>query len=320
MKDGRSFFILPKEKELNILNKEPAHTSVAGVAYAAPAFLIWGISPIYWKMLKAVPAFEILMHRIVWSFVFLLPLLLLQKRWGELRAAVRNPRTFFVLIFTTLIVACNWLIFIWAINNDHILQTSLGYYITPLVNVLLGTIFLGERLRPPQILALALACAGVLYLALWVGEFPWVSLTLAFSFGFYGLIRKVIPVAPLPGLCVETLILSLPALIYLYYLDSIGTGVIFRVSIVTDIFIMGSALVTGLPLLLFTEGAKRLHLSTVGFLQYIAPSCTFILAVSVYNEPISQAQIAAFVSVWLALCIYSADSLRHYRQVSASCD
>jgi len=295
------------------LNNAPPTQSPSGIAYAVPAFLIWGLSPVYWKTIQSVPAFEILMHRIVWSFFFLMPMIILGKRWGEFRDAVRNPRMFSLLFLTTVIIALNWFVFIWAINHGHILQTSLGYYINPLVNVFLGMIFLRERLRPLQIMALILAGAGVLYLTLWMGEFPWIALTLALSFGFYALIRKVAPVGPLAGLFMETLILSLPAMAYLFYLDVMGAGSIFRVGMKTDIFLMGAALVTGLPLLLFTQGAKRLHLSTVGFLQYISPSCTFVLAVFVYHEPIFQAQIIAFALVWAALLVYSADSVRRYR-------
>lgn len=272
------------------------------------------MSPVYWKLLESVPVFEILMHRIVWSFFFLIPLLILQSKWREFRATVKNPRTLLILLSTTVFIAGNWFTFIWAINHGLILQASLGYYVNPLVNVFLGMIFLRERLRPLQLVSLILAGSGVLFLTLWVGEFPWVGLVLAFSFGFYGLIRKVAPVGPLVGLSVETLILSVPALAYLFYLGITGTGVFFRMGVRTDVLLMISALVTGLPLLLFNEGAKRLHLSTVGFLQYISPSCIFVLGVFVYDEAISHAQIAAFVLIWTALLVYSADSAFEYRR------
>ncbi len=293
------------------INADPQ--SPAGVAYAGSAFLIWGLSPIYWKALAAVPAFEILMHRMIWSFLFLTPLVLLQGRRLEFARAITTRATLAILLVTTLLVGCNWFLFIWAINGGHILQTSLGYYINPLVNVLLGVIFLRERLRRLQSAALGLAFTGVLYLTVSYGQFPWVSLALAFSFGFYALIRKVAPVSPLVGLAVETLLLSIPALAYLVYLDRMGAGAFLRMGGATSLLLAGAALVTGLPLLLFTHGTKRLHLTTIGFLQYIAPSCTFLLAILVYGEPLHTSQLWTFILIWSALALYSLDALRHYR-------
>ena len=290
-----------------------ASDSLWGVIYAVAAFLIWGISPIYWKALRSVPAIEIILHRIVWSFFLLVPLIILMRRWQEFVAVLKNPRTLLILLFTGLIVGGNWLLYIWAVNNDHLLQASLGYYINPLVNVVLGMVFLKERLRTPQIVAVALATAGVLYLTIYFGVFPWIALTLAISFGFYGLIRKVAPVSSVVGLTVETLWLSIPALVYLVYLDRLGQGAIFRVSFKLDLMLMGCAVVTAFPLLFFTLGARRLYLSTLGLLQYIAPSCMFILAVFFYDEPFASAQVVTFILIWIALAIYSTDSVRYYR-------
>jgi chloramphenicol-sensitive protein RarD len=287
--------------------------TVLGVGYAASAFLIWGISPIYWKALRAVPALEIILHRMVWSFFFLVPLIIIMRRWQEFIDTLKNHRTLLILLFTALIIGGNWLLYIWAVNNDNLLQASLGYYINPLVNVVLGMVFLKERLRAPQILSVVLATAGVLYLSIYYGEFPWIALTLAVSFGLYGLIRKVAPVGSLVGLAVETLLLSIPALVYLFYLDSQGRGSIFRVSLKLDLLLMGCALVTAIPLLFFTLGARRLYLSTIGLLQYIAPSCMFILAVFLFHEPFSSAQVVTFIFIWTALAIYSTDSVRYYR-------
>lgn len=293
---------------------KPASDSLRGVATAGAAFLIWGLSPIYWKSLAAVPAFEILMHRMIWSFVFLAPLVVFRRRLKGLIAALTSGPTLLILMGTTLIVGGNWFLFIWAINSGHILQTSLGYYITPLVNVLLGVVFLKERLRRPQLVAVGLAAAGVGYLTVSYGQFPWVSLTLALSFGLYGLIRKVAPVGPLVGLTIETLLLSIPATAYLIYLDHTGRGAFLNAGIPTTLLLMGAALVTGLPLLLFTMGAKLLRLATLGFLQYIAPSCTFLLAVFVYREPIVPAQLFTFAMIWIALAIYSYDSVLYHRR------
>ena len=287
--------------------------NLLGVMFAVSAFLIWGISPIYWKALRAVPAFEIILHRIVWSFFFLVPLIIVMRRWKDFIDVLKNYRTLLILLFTALIIGANWLLYIWAVNNDQLLQASLGYYINPLVNVVLGMVFLKERLRPLQILAVLLATAGVLYLTIYYGEFPWIALTLAVSFGLYGLIRKVAPVGSLVGLTVETLLLSIPALVYLFYLDNQGAGNIFRVSLKLDLLLMGCALATAIPLLFFTLGARRLYLSTVGLLQYIAPSCMFVLAVFLFREPFSKVQVVTFVFIWTALAIYSTDSARYYR-------
>jgi len=285
-----------------------------GLGAATTAYLIWGLSPIYWKSLAAVPAFEILMHRMIWSFVFLCPLIFLTGHRTAFKTALTSPRVMLILLATTLLVGFNWFLFIWAINSNHILQTSLGYYITPLVNVLLGMIFLKERLRRMQIIALALAAFAVGLMTVRYGHFPWVSLTLAFSFAFYGLIRKIAPVGALVGLTVETMLLSIPAIAYLVYIDTLGKGSFLRVTTGTDLLLIGAALVTALPLLLFTMGARRLHLSTIGFLQYIAPSCTFLLAMQVYSEPLMPGQLVAFILIWTALVLYSADSVVHYRR------
>ena len=287
--------------------------SSSGIVYASAAFLIWGLSPIYWKVLHNIPAFEIIMHRVIWSFLFLLIILVFQRHWNEFMAAVKNRRIFLILFPTTMLLGFNWFIYIWAINNEHILQASLGYFINPLVNVLLGMIFLRERLRSLQTVSLVLAGIGVLYLTFHYGEFPWIALSLAFAFGFYGLIRKVAPVSSLVGLSVEMLFLSVPALAYIVFMDIKGTGALFRISVKIDLFLMGTAFLTAFPLLLFTLGARRLNLSTVGFLQYIAPSCMFLLGVFLYNEPLSSAQILTFVLIWTALCIYSTDSAMYYR-------
>lgn len=275
------------------------------------------MSPLFWKVLAGVPAFELLMHRVVWSFLFLAVLLIVQGRWDRFLAAMTHRRTLLTLFVTTFFVSCNWFIYIWAVNNGYVLQASLGYYINPLVNVFLGMVILRERLRLFQILAVMLGGIGVLYLTVSYGVFPWISLTLAFSFGLYGLLRKIAPVGSLEGLCVETLILTVPALAYLMAIGSNGSGAFMAVSLKTDLFLAGTALLTGFPLLLFNLGAKRLALSTLGFLQYLAPSSMFVLAIFVFHEPISKAQMLSFGFVWTALCIYSIDTALHYRRSSA---
>ena len=294
----------------SITPSDTGKDSLNGVFSAIAAFLIWGMSPVYWKLLDALPAFEILMHRMVWSFVFLVPLLQLQKGWGEFRAVLKNGRVILILCFSTLLISANWFTFIWAVNNDHVLEASLGYYISPLVNVLLGFIFLKERLRRPQTLAVLLVGIAVLNLTIRYGHIPLTSLTLAFSFGFYTLVRKIAPVGALLGLAIETFLLSLPALAYLFYIDHAGSGSFGHMGTINSLLIMGTALVTALPLLLYTIGARRLSLASTGFLQYIAPSCTYILALLLFHEPISRLQILTFVLVWIALAVYSFDTVR----------
>jgi chloramphenicol-sensitive protein RarD len=287
--------------------------SWGGVIYASTAFLIWGLGPIYWKVLKTIPPFETIMHRVIWSFLFLVIILVCQSHWRDFTAAIKNRQTFMILLPTALLIGLNWFIYIWAVNNEHILQASLGYFINPLINVLLGIIFLRERLRFLQIVSLVLAGIAVLFLTFHYGEFPWIALSLAFAFGVYGLIRKVAPISSLVGLSAEMLFLSVPALGYILFLFSQGTGAFFRVGIKIDLFLIGTALVTALPLLLFTLGARRLNLSTLGFLQYIAPSCMFLIGVFLYNEPLSRAQLFTFIMIWTALGIFSTDSARYYR-------
>ena len=294
----------------------PRSESIYGVIYAGLAFLIWGLSPMYWKALGSVPAMEIIMHRVVWSFLFLLPLIVLQRKWDEFVDVLKNYRILLVLLMTAILVGGNWFLYVWAVNHEFLLQGSLGYYINPLVNVVLGMIFLRERLRKSQLAAVLLAASGVVYLTLYYGEFPWIALALALSFGFYGLIRKIAPVGSLVGLTIETMLLTLPAGIYLIYLDFQGSGSIFRVSYVLDFLLIGCAPLTAVPLLLFTLGAKRINLSTLGLMQYIGPSGMFLLAVVFYGEPFSSAQLWTFVLIWTALAIYSADSVTYFRRNS----
>ena len=300
----------PEETPLAKARRE----TVAGVLYAGGAFLIWGLSPIYWKAMQQVPALEIVTHRVVWSFLFLVALTLVQRRWGEFKHVLKTPRTLLILTLTTLLVSGNWLLYIWAVNAGYMLQASLGYYINPLVNVLLGMLFLKERLRRPQGLAVLLACAAVAFRTVSLGELPWIALTLGFTFGLYGLIRKVAPVSSLVGLTIETLLLTIPGIVYLVFLEAQATGALFRASRPLDLLLIGTGVFTAVPLLFFNLGARRINLSTVGLMQYIAPSGMFWLAVLVYGEPFSAVQLWTFVLIWAALAIYSIDSVRTYRR------
>jgi chloramphenicol-sensitive protein RarD len=292
--------------------------SLSGAVFGASAFLIWGISPLYWKTLTAVPALEIVTHRVVWSFLLLMPLILLKKRWKDFLFALTHWRSMAILTISSLFVSCNWLVYIWAINNGFLLQASLGYYINPLVNVLLGTLFLKERLRPYQTVAVLLAGAGVLYLTIVYGQFPWIACLLGVTFGLYGLIRKVINVGSLVGLAMETLLLGGPALAYMFYLNMNGSAAFLRETIQIDLLLVGTSVVTALPLLLFAMCARRVRLTTLGFLQYIAPSCMFLMALFVFMEPFKTEQLISFVLIWTALAVYSTDSVVHYRKTGTS--
>jgi len=289
-------------------------TPLAGGLHAGGAFLIWGLSPLYWRILTDVPPFEIILHRIVWSLALLLPLVLLAGQTGDLIHLFARPRMLLLLCLTSLLVAVNWLIYIWAVNSGFVLQASLGYYINPLVNVMLGTLFLGERLTRRQGWAVALAALGVTIQTVDLGTIPWISLALAFSFGIYGLIRKMAAVEALVGLTMETLILSIPAAGILVHLDLAGRGAFGSYGRATDLILVGTALVTAVPLLMFNIGARRIHLATVGLLQYIAPSGMFLLAVLRFHEPVAPLRWVTFGLIWTALGLYSADLLAMARQ------
>ena len=283
--------------------------------YAGSAFLIWGLGPIYWKALSAVPSLEIIVHRVVWASILLIIALVVGRLWNEFISALKDGRVLLILFVTAYILAGNWLLYVWAVNNNYMLQGSLGYYINPLVNVVFGVIFLRERLRPAQITAVLLAGLGVVYLTFSYGEFPWIALVLASSFGLYGLIRKVAPVGALVGLSIEVLLLSPPAVAYLVFLTARGNSSFLHNGLGIDLLLVGTSVLTAAPLTFFTAGARRLNLSTVGLLQYLAPTLMFLLAVFRYQEPFSMAQVWTFIIIWIALIIYSTDSVNYYRKI-----
>ena len=237
----------------------------------------------------------------------------MQRRINELVSIFKRKKVLFSLFLTMLILGSNWFVFIWAVNNDQILQTSLGYYINPLFFVFLGMIFLKERLRKLQIIALIIASIGVLYFSISIGTFPWIALWLAISFGIYGLVHKRIAVEALPGLCVETMLLSVPAFCYLLWLNISGRGAFLNIDFTTDFLLVGTCVFTAFPLLFFTAGARRTTFATVGFMQYIAPSCSFLLAIFVYNESFSFEMLFTFIMIWIALVFYTIDSVRYHK-------
>ncbi len=283
--------------------------STAGAAYALAAFLCWGGIPVYFKALGQVPALEILAHRVVWSVLLLGVIVALTRRWRTIVTALAERRTLLLLLLTTSILSLNWLIFIWAINSGRVLETSLGYYINPLINVLLGVVILRERIGPWRALAILLAAAGVLNLAIRSDGFPWVALTLALTFGIYGLIRKMVKIESVEGLLVETVLMLPVALAYLIYLAVSGTASFGVLGREIDVLLMLSGAVTALPLIWFTAAARRLDYSTVGFFQYIAPTGHFLLAVFVYGEAFTGAHLVTFVCIWSGLGLYTLRSL-----------
>lgn len=286
----------------------PSDAPLAGVLNALGCFTLWGLFPLYFKALSRVPALEVLAHRVLGSAILLLLLLVIQGRRRELFSAFRNRRRLGFYLLTTLLISANWLLYIWAVQQGRILEASLGYYINPLVNVVLGVLFLHERLRPRQQLAVFIAAAGVLLLVLGYGVFPWISLALALSFGSYGLLRKRAGFDATLGLAVETMLMAPLALLWLAVLALQGAGALGTVNERTDLLLLCAGLITVVPLLMFLEAGQRLRLSTVGLIQYLTPTLQFLLAVAVYHEPFSQGHVLTFGCIWLALAIYSADA------------
>lgn len=282
-----------------------------GIAAALAAYAIWGLVPIFFKQLATVPALEIIAHRVLWSLLLVGALLAMRGRLGGVWSAARNPRILARAALAATLVIINWLTFVWAVNVDRILETSLGYFITPLVSVLLGVLALGERLRPRQWAAVALALMGVALEGWRIDGLPWVSLVLAASFGTYGLLRKQLPIDAAGGLLLETACAAPVAALYLAWLGSAGH---FGATNDISMLLIASGAVTSIPLLLFAIGARRLPLATMGFLQYTAPSLTFLLAIFYYGEPMNLSRLFAFIAIWSGLALYSADLLLHRRQ------
>ena len=281
-----------------------------GVLYGVLAYLTWGFSVFYFKALGSVPPVEILAHRIVWSVPLLLGWLAWRGRLGNLRQALSQRRTILILLVTTVLIGSNWLVFIFTVATGRIVQSSLGYYINPLVNVLLGVVFLGERLRRMQIASVLLATVGVTYLTLSYGELPLLSLFLAGTFGLYGLLRKTVRADGPVGLTVETSLLLPAALFFLVYREARGELVFTHTSWRVDLLLPLAGVVTTVPLVWFANAVRRLRLATMGFLQYLSPSLQLLLAIAVYGEPFTRAHLVTFGCIWLALALYSYDAWR----------
>jgi chloramphenicol-sensitive protein RarD len=275
-----------------------------GIWYGIGAYLLWGFFPIYWKWLQAVPATQIISHRIIWSFVLLALILFVTRQWRAFRTAALSRRIVLIYLVSAILLSINWLTYIWAINAGFVIETSLGYFINPLLSVLLGVLFLREKLRPLQWLPIGLAAIGVIYVAISYGQFPWIALTLAISFGLYGLVKKVAPLGSLFGLTLETGLLFLPAVAFLVVLELHGQGAFMHVPAVSNILMIGAGLVTTVPLLMFASSAQRIPLSTLGILQYINPTIAFLLGLFLFHEPFNLSLLIGFSIVWLALIIY----------------
>ncbi|EMV9318454.1 EamA family transporter RarD [Vibrio vulnificus] len=282
-----------------------------GVLFALGAYTMWGIAPIYFKSLAAVSPLEILSHRVVWSFFLLAALLHFGRHWRTVRDVLTSKSKMLYLVTTAILVGANWLIFIWAVNANHMLDASLGYYINPLINVLLGMLFLGERLRKLQWFAVTLATCGVLVQLVVFGSVPIVAIALAFSFGFYGLLRKKVSVDAQTGLFIETLVMLPAAAIYLLFIASTPTSNMLANPAHLNALLVAAGVVTTLPLLCFTGAATRLKLSTLGFFQYIGPSLMFLLAVLIYGEAFTSDKAITFAFIWGALVLFSFDGLRY---------
>jgi chloramphenicol-sensitive protein RarD len=279
-----------------------------GVLYAVLAYTAWGLLPVYWKFFGQIPAIEVLSHRILWSMVFLIGLLVGQRRREEFWQLWRFKRKVSFLLLTALLLTFNWGLYIYGVNTQRVVETSLGYFINPLANVLLGFAVLKERLHWGQQFAVLLATVGVVNFVWQLGTVPWIALGLAFSFAFYGLLRKVVPVSPMVGLAVETLLATPVALAFIGYATATGTGH-FSASLWLMLLLIGAGIVTSFPLLWFNNAAKRLRLSTLGFFQYIAPSLQLLLGIFLYHESFSRTHAVTFGLIWLALLTYSTTSL-----------
>ena len=288
-----------------------------GIVYATLAFVWWGLFPLYFRVVTAVPAPEVLAHRVVWCLLALALALSWRRQWGWLPRVLRQPRVVGAFVASALLIGLNWLAYIWSVSNGHVVDASLGYFITPLVNVLLGMTLLHERLRRLQWVALALAGAGVLWLALQAGHPPWIALSLGLTFGGYGLLRKVGALGALEGLALETMLLAPLALAVIAFAWWRGTSSFPAPDWLTNVWIIALGPITAVPLLLFAAGARRLSMTTLGLVQYIGPSIQFALGLWVFNEPFSASRLVGFGLIWLALIVYTADGWRVGRRIAA---
>jgi chloramphenicol-sensitive protein RarD len=297
------------------LNEPTLHQSRDGLLLGLGAYGLWGVIPLYFRLLTHLPPWEVLAHRVVWAFSLLAVVIVMRRRVPDIVRIFRSRQVLARLAASTLLIGLNWFTFIYAVFTSQVVEASLGYFITPLVNVLLGVVCLGERLRTLQCVSLMMAAAGVLNLALLGHGIPWIALTLACSFAVYGLIRKTVAADSMSGLFVETMLLSPPALLFLAVLQVRGTAVSIPAGLPTLGLLALSGMITTVPLLLFAAAARRLTMATLGFLQYLAPSIQFLLAIFLFGEPFTSIQLASFACIWTAVALYSTSSYLAYRQL-----
>ena len=288
-----------------------------GIWYGIAAYACWGLFPIYWKWLVHVSALELISHRIIWSCVMLTVIIFLTRQWQAFRQAIQAPRVLRIYLVAAILISINWLVYVWAVISGYVVESSLGYFINPLVSVALGVIILRERLRPGQWLPIILATIGVLYLTWAYGKPPWIALTLAFTFGVYGFVKKTAPLNSLYGLSLETGILIVPATLFLIYSEVVGQGAFLNTGLIADALMMGAGVVTTIPLLLFASAARRIPLSLMGVLQYLAPTLQFLCGIWIYHEPFSQTQFIGFGIVWIALIIFAVEGFVAHRAQAA---
>lgn len=293
----------------NEVYRPPSTMRKQGFLYALGAYTIWGIFPVYWKALHQVPAVELIGHRIFWSFLTLLGVLAFSGQVSVFWYHLTQARTRRFYLIAALLIGLNWLVYVWGVNTNHIVETSLGYFINPLLSVLLGVVILREHLRPFQWLPIGLAAAGVLYLTVMYGRIPWIALTLACTFALYGLVKKLAPLNSLHGLSLETALLFPLAVLYLLRQEISGHAAFLHSDTTTTLLLLGAGLVTTVPLLMFASAAQRIPLSAIGLMQYIAPTLQFLIGVLVYHEPFNRIHLIGFSLVWLALALFAAESL-----------
>lgn len=285
-----------------------------GVLAALTAYVLWGLFPLYWPLLAPAGAVEILAHRMTWSLVVVLVLLTVMRKWASIRAVVQRPRVVALLALAGALIAVNWGLYIWAVNNGHVVESSLGYFINPLLSIGLAVVVLGERLRRLQWWALGFAVLAVVVLTIDYGRLPWIALTLAMSFALYGLVKKTCGVGAVESLTIETSVLFVPAAIFLVILQAKGTGSFGHVGVGKDLLLAGSGVVTAIPLVLFGAAAGRIPLATIGLMQYLTPVLQFLVGVLVRHEPMPLARLIGFGLIWISLALMGAESLRHWQR------
>lgn len=289
-----------------------------GTWYAIGAFSCWGLIPLYWKLLHSVSAPQLIGHRIIWSFLTLILILLFLRQIKTFGNSAFSWKVIRIYSVAAILLGVNWLVYIWAVNAGHIVETSLGYFINPLLSVILGVVFFREKLRPWQLIPVFIAGAGVLFITVAFGVLPWIALILASTFALYGAIKKIAPLNSLNGLTIETSILLVPAIFYLVFSENAGTGAFLHSNLLINTLILGSGLITTIPLLMFASAAKQIPLSIIGILQYIAPTIQFLIGIIIYHEAFSFKQFIGYGLVWIALILFGVESIIAFKAKSAT--